>query len=741
MSNLNVNFIKNEYIVTLRVFLCHEDKVVKKLTLKLLRLMISLHPEYICKLYKHNYVHILISKLFEDFKYSSFDERLESYRLIMTWLKNYKDNFPLIFCQGLAALYRGQDELFKKGALEFIRELSISLPYYCKKVGGFKILVDAMLDSSILDYSECIINTIIFILNSSEHRYCLFNEKKDSNYENLNDCFSNGNYNTTNNINDNYNSNITLKKNNTKSYSSNKINQNINNVNNELFKMFSIFTKSEYAIHPRDRSSKSNYYMTNEERNKIEVQLELSKRFLLKLIKTWPGYCFVFGNFMVIYSIIQSLNGDASLLVKKTILELFKEILDLFDSGNIDDFRLISSENYANNNYNMFFLNKVYFAYIIQGLKSNLFYRTITIFIEKEDNQLVTLAKQIRMKFLLLYSKLSNIDILLPLINKNYSNTLNNNLSIDNSCNFDSNETLNKNELSIIGQYKFTDKLISNSKVSQTNNVVACTYSNSYLVNKIKLNSNLNAISNNINNTNTINKNFNVSNFDNTPLFINRNSLKDINPSYIHNFSNYTEEEQDQDKKLKQDLNNILSNNNNNNFNSSLSNNLIGNTNLSNNNLDILLSNYMYNRSNNENSNINTVVSSNLIGVVTDIDEELIHNNVKTMDLLDEKFQYFDQKDYFSFNNDLDIRKELSEPIVYAKEALISKSTTNSYSNQYTIEMAKKELFDLIDDNSFNSLIKSSNIFSKDYQEWDWKKIEEILDIAEYKSEFGKFIN
>jgi hypothetical protein len=54
--------------------------------------------------------------------------------------------------------------------------------------------------------------------------------------------------------------------------------------------------------------------------------------------------------------------------------------------------------------------------------------------------------------------------------------------------------------------------------------------------------------------------------------------------------------------------------------------------------------------------------------------------------------------------------------------------------------VSKKELY-LIDDNSFQLILKNSKILEyKDFNEWDWKRIDEILDIVEYRKELSKSI-
>lgn len=512
--------------------------------------MITLDPEKLCTLYKYHLIQVIICKIFEDFKYSSFDERMESFKFILNWLEQYPNNFPIIFSQGVVSIARFNDEYFKKGSIEFIRKLAIALPSQCSQVGGLKILISTLLDGNYLDYSDYIFHTIVFLVNSPNHR-------------------------------------IYFKK------------------FTELFRLFSVFTRSEFTVNPKDRDKEN--IMTNEERNKLDVQLDLSMRIIIKLLKTWPGYFLIFGNHMAMSSIIQSLNTDTCYIVKKAILEMLKEILDLFDLGNIDNFHVVVDNN-------DFYINKIYFAYIIQGLKSVFLYKTLAEFIEKENNSLTDLAKQIRLKFLLLYSKLSNVDILLPSNNK---------ISIIQSNTSNSNLPMTK---------KMSSKTSFNNKKEVTEN-----FDDIEMIDNIEM---------------MINKSESFNQFD------------------------------------------------------TFENNLFGS-------------------------------QGNSPQIITEVDEELIQNNIKTMDLLDEKFQNFNQKN--TMTNEQIESKDYSDSIILAKDILIFSESSKKYSNEYTVEMAKKELFDLIDDSLFNTIIKASNIHQKDPAEWDWKKIEELLDIVDYKKEMSKY--
>jgi hypothetical protein len=305
----------------------------------------------------------------------------------------------------------------------------------------------------------------------------------------------------------------------------------------EFFKIFAIFTKSDFSIN-RERDNQ-----TAEERNKLEVQLVLSKRIIEKLIRTWPGYSILMGNYMAIGSIIESLNTDTNIIIKRTVLDMIKEFVES-DYHTCDNFTTLTSGD-------EFYINKIYLAYVLQGLHNNNLYTSLMKFIEKENNPLSEYAQKIALKFTILYSKLSNIDLQLPFLNARL----------------------------------------------QANSIYANTVNNNINVNKI----------------------------------------------------------------------------------------------------------------------------------------EVINTKIKIMNLLDQTFFHFNCRDI----SNMDV-KDLSDIVILAMNSVVNMQNIKKYNNQYPIDVSKKELY-LIDDNSFQLLLKNSKILEyKDFNEWDWKRIDEILDIVEYRKELGK---
>ena len=331
-----------------------QEKCIRKIIIKIIRLNIQIYPFFTNKLLESLFP-IVICKIFEEYKKSTFEERYECFKLINTWLKYSTNNFPLIFCQSVAALSR-VDDLFKKGCIEFIRNLSIIRPDLCSTVGGFRILINNLIDINYNyeDICDNILNSILYVINSPKKRK-----------------YFNG--------------------------------------FNDLYKIFSFYTKSDFCeeVFSNETSSGNNnpkqVAEKEEEKNKLNSQLQISKKLIKKLVNTWPGFSLIMGDYMSMGSLIQALNTDVNTTIKKAILQILKEILE--EGYNyIDNFLIISSKT-----KDEFYPNKIYFAYILQSLQENNLFESLIKFIEEDiNNSNSDYAYKLALKYNILYNKLSN---------------------------------------------------------------------------------------------------------------------------------------------------------------------------------------------------------------------------------------------------------------------------------------------------------------------------------------------
>ena len=134
---------------------------------------------------------------------------------------------------------------------------------------------------------------------------------------------------------------------------------------------------------------------------------------------------------------------------------------------------------------------------------------------------------------------------------------------------------------------------------------------------------------------------------------------------------------------------------------------------------------------NNLNSNIIDINNLSNETKITEIDEESAKMKVLAMHLLDQTFYHFNCKDNISFNIN-----NLSSELIIAIHTILTDQNIKTYENQYYIDSCKKELFSK-DDDQFNQIVKNSKIFeTKEYTQWDWKSIDNILDVIDTCREY-----
>ena len=387
-----------EYLFFFRILII-KSKPQRIIILQIVRNCIEINPSFTTKMIDAMFP-IVLCRIFEDSKNSTFEERYECLKLFRTWLILSDNNFPVIFSQTLVSLSK-IDDSFKIGCIEFLREISIHRPDICSSVGGFKILINSLLEETLpKNLLNKIICSLIYIINNTNKRK-YFNGFGD------------------------------------------------------LYKIFSIFTKSDFssgATNNVENETKQKKEEIKEENKKLELKLDLAIYVIKAILFTWPGYFLLINDKITFSSLAQSLNNDVNIIIKKSILKLFKEILE--DAFTIlDNFNIISTED-----KDYIYLNKIFLAYILQGLYENHLNESLFNFIEEnENNDLRDLAIKIYIKFNILFIKLSNYDIHSPFLKEkmeeikryedlNLENNIKNEDKLNNNINLNYPYTLNNNK-------------------------------------------------------------------------------------------------------------------------------------------------------------------------------------------------------------------------------------------------------------------------------------------------------
>ena len=351
-----INLFDIEYLFFFRILMVSQ-KSLRKLVLQILRNCIEINPLFTNKILDAN-IPIIICKIFED-KNSSFEERYGSLKVIYSWLKLSDINFPLIFPQAIASISK-TDDLFKIGCLEFLRETSLIRTDLCSTVGGFRILINSMIEIKLpKNLLDKIINSLKYIVNTPIKRK-YFNGFGD------------------------------------------------------FDKIFAIFTKSDFSSSIKNNSNngtKKQKEETKEEIKKLEMKLDSAIYIIKNMLFSWPGYFLSKYDALKIKSLSLSLNNEVNFIIKRAILKLFKEILEIANNY-LDNFNFISSKD-----NDIFYINKIFIAYLVQNMYEDHLNDYLFQFLESSDNnELKDLAFRIALKVNILFTKLSNDDLMSPFI-------------------------------------------------------------------------------------------------------------------------------------------------------------------------------------------------------------------------------------------------------------------------------------------------------------------------------------
>lgn len=349
-NNNITDLITIKYLFFFRIAIINSNSV-RMIILQILRNCIKIYPLFTNKILDAM-IPILICKYFEDIKLS-FELRYICLKICQTWLTLSDENFPMIFFQSIAAMAK-TDDIFKIGCIEFLRAASITRPDLVSTVGGFGILINSLTDQKMpMDFINKIISTLIYVINIPNKRK-YFNGIGD------------------------------------------------------FHKLFSVFTKSDFSGSQNniDINNSKLKDETKKENEKLEKKLNATIPVILKFLYSWPGYFFIMKDKVTLSSLLIPLNNDINPIIKKAILKLFKEMLDICNNIH-DNFNIITSEE-----KDIFYINKIYVAFMVKELYANNLNEHFMKFIEEIDSdELRSLSYKILIKFNILFTKVLNNDL------------------------------------------------------------------------------------------------------------------------------------------------------------------------------------------------------------------------------------------------------------------------------------------------------------------------------------------
>ena len=349
-----IDLFTMEYLFFFRVIII-KDKSIRVLVLNILIYCIEINPLITNKILDAM-IPIVICKIFEDTKNSSFEEKYQCLKFMLIWFKHSDENFPIIFLQSIS-IQAKSDQSIKIGCIEFLRIMSISRPDLCSTVGGFKILINSLIEEELQhDMIDKIVLSLVYIINTPNKRK-YFNGFGD------------------------------------------------------IHKLFSIFTNSDFSSGIKNNSEDIKKLEEKEETKKLQKKLDSAIYVIRRFLKGWAGYFSLMSDKLGFGSLCHSLNSDVNIIIKKAILKLFKEIFQ-YGYNILDNFNYICSKD-----KDYLYVSKIYLAYIIKGFYENSLNENLMKFIEEnENNELSEFALKLAIKYNILFTKLSNEDLHSPIL-------------------------------------------------------------------------------------------------------------------------------------------------------------------------------------------------------------------------------------------------------------------------------------------------------------------------------------
>ena len=281
-SKLVQKLSSDHVINSMRQFLIDPKSLIRQNAIKFLRYLVD-SPQ-ILEIYRQKHIPLFIARCLErdtrerggggDIKQGAssstyIHEIIQSIKFIRKWIEISPKTFPKLLANSLVAFAESSEDQLKKAAIESLRQLVLGNPEICAWCSGIKFLIDAILDPSIAEISESITYTLLFLLN-------------EPNYRNL-------------------------------------IRSHL-----DFAKIFSIFTDVDLPIDAAKDKSKNNTPFL-----KFEAQLNLAKKAIIVILKSWTGLIYLGNEKTALKSIIMALKQPIKPIIRNAIYEIIGEILSI----------------------------------------------------------------------------------------------------------------------------------------------------------------------------------------------------------------------------------------------------------------------------------------------------------------------------------------------------------------------------------------------------------------------------
>jgi len=163
-------------------------------------------------------------------------------------------------------LSESSEDLIKKAVIENLRKLAISNPELAAWSGSIRILIEAIIDPSTREMSESLTYTLLYLINDPASR--------------------------------------------------NAVKSHL-----DFTKIFSLFTDIDYPIESRDKKDNNTV--------KFENQLEMAKKAIMIMLKSWTGLIYLGHERTCISSLVMALKQPIKPIIRNAIYDIINEILTI----------------------------------------------------------------------------------------------------------------------------------------------------------------------------------------------------------------------------------------------------------------------------------------------------------------------------------------------------------------------------------------------------------------------------
>ena len=146
----------------------HVERSIREKSIRAIKQLLKLSPsinEHLTATKLPVYVIFILER---EFKSSAVvKERLQCFKLMQAWLNNSPANFPLLFAQSILSLVRNEEEFqLRFDAIDLLILMCSKAPRTAAQVGGFKQLIESVIDPSLDGYRyDRISHALMLLIN------------------------------------------------------------------------------------------------------------------------------------------------------------------------------------------------------------------------------------------------------------------------------------------------------------------------------------------------------------------------------------------------------------------------------------------------------------------------------------------------------------------------------------------------------------------------------------------------